>query len=335
MEVEADTHVIVARNVNGALSDGLWWLKAAGIKEDSRNGPVIVSPGPVMTEYLNPTERVLFSKARDANPFFHLMEALWMLAGRNDLAFVQQFNSKFDQFSDDGKTLHGAYGYRWRHWPGNPHWSDQLEQLVELLQGQPNTRQAVLTMWNPTTDLNVSKRDVPCNVTVFFDRRHNVLNMTVICRSNDVLWGAYGANVVHFSILQEYMAAKVGAKIGRYRQYSHNFHAYLKLPGYPSTDPVEIGEEDAYSEGVVTPFKLVQHSPNAFDTDLVRFMSDPMGDTIYHEPFFDKVAAPMYCAWYDRKNNLSDGSSAISCIAALDWHKACKEWIDRRGVKKK
>lgn len=327
-----DTHVIVARNVNSALHDALWWLKVAGVKEGSRNGPVLVSPGPVITEYLKPIERVLFSQTRDANPFFHLMEALWMIAGRNDLAWVQQFNSRFSEFSDDGTTLHAAYGHRWRHWKGNDRWEDQLNQLVNLMKREPNTRRAVLAMWDPTRDLNVDHRDLPCNVTVFFDRRNDELNMSVMCRSNDALWGAMGANAVHFSVLQEYLAAWLAVPVGRYRQFSHNFHAYLELKGYPSCDPVEIGEEDYYSDGTVKPVPLVQKSIEEFDLDLHRFMSDPLGDTFYREPFFDHVVAPMYASWQDRKTKKNDGRDAAQAIQG-DWGVACREWIDRRERK--
>src|SRR6185369_13562421 len=105
---------ITVHNVNQALMEGLHWLLAVGEKEDSRNGLVLVSPVPVMTTYLRPCQRVLFSPMRDANPFFHLMEALWMLAGRDDLAWPLYFNSKFGAYSDNGVTVHGAYGHRWR-----------------------------------------------------------------------------------------------------------------------------------------------------------------------------------------------------------------------------
>ena len=40
------------------------------------------------------------------------------------------------------------------------------------------------------------------------------LQMTVHCRSNDIIWGTYGANAVHFSILQEYVAARIGVDLG-------------------------------------------------------------------------------------------------------------------------
>jgi hypothetical protein len=38
--------------------------------------------------------------------------------------------------------------------------------------------------------------------------------MTVTNRSNDLCWGMLGANYVHFTILQEYLAARLGV-VGR------------------------------------------------------------------------------------------------------------------------
>ena len=85
---------IEVNNVNTAVAQGFQYLVNNGIKSDSRVGKVIVAPGPVCTAYSNPTQRVLFSERRDANPFFHLMESLWMLYGACDLAWPLKFNSR-------------------------------------------------------------------------------------------------------------------------------------------------------------------------------------------------------------------------------------------------
>ena len=102
----------------------------------SRNGAVIRYKRPVTIIYTRPTERVLFSPARDANPFFHLYEAVWMLAGRNDLKSMTNYVARFKDFSDDGETLHGAYGYRWRKYFGY----DQLDWIVDELKANPESR---------------------------------------------------------------------------------------------------------------------------------------------------------------------------------------------------
>ncbi len=328
------TQVITARNVNSALSDGLWYLKVAGVSETTRVGKVIVAPGPVIVEYQKPCERVLFSAARDANPYFHFFEALFFLAGRNDLAFLLQFNSRFHEFSDDGVTLHGSYGYRWRHWKSRQV-QDQLELLIGHLKRNPESRRAVLTMWNPELDLDTEVKDAPCNTACYFDCRGGVLNMTVCNRSNDLLWGLAGANAVHFSVLLEYMAAHIGIPIGVYRQFSNNFHAYTEMPGYPSIDPAVIGEDDRYVSGEVTPFPLVQ-DPTQFDLEIYKFMSDPSGDTLFKEPFFDVVASPMYASWKQHKlKNRKEALANAKAIEASDWRIVTINWLQRRYEKNK
>lgn len=221
-------YVIKARNVQQALPKALRTLDEVGYKRDSRNGPVLISPCPVTTIYEKPMERVLFWKERDANPFFHLYEALWMLAGRNDVAGVVRYAKQMAEYSDDGETLHGAYGYRWRNWFTTLRGPDQLTIIAETLRSNPDDRRCVLQMWDVSEDLGLAGKDFPCNLTATFQRDQNGrLDLTVFCRSNDIIWGCYGANAVHFSVLLDYMAAWVGCPVGVYRQVSVNWHAYL------------------------------------------------------------------------------------------------------------
>lgn len=330
------THIITANSVNEALSSALRYMEHCGIEESSRNGFVLVAPEPVITEYRNPMNRVVFSPLRNANPFFHLMEALWMLDGRNDLAWPMFFNKRFAEYSDDGEIIHGAYGYRWRNWFER----DQLKQIVEHLKLHPNSRRAVLTMWDGSADLGCSSKDVPCNTQVYFDLRQGDLNMTVCCRSNDLWWGAYGANVVHFSILQEYLAAWLAVPIGVYRQFSNNFHLYTEV--IAKEDLIKIAVDvDAHDNYSSVPGSCQPHSLRCWNTpmelwdhDLRMFLLDPYGDVNYQHNFFNDVAAPMYAAWYDRKNGTSSGILSAQAIGVPDWRVACVEWIVRADRKK-
>ena len=80
--------IIECENVNHALIAGINTLDQFGKRQGSRNGAVLVAPWPVITIIHDPEHRVLFNPRRDANPFFHLFESIWMLAGRNDVDFV-------------------------------------------------------------------------------------------------------------------------------------------------------------------------------------------------------------------------------------------------------
>ncbi|MGK3946522.1 thymidylate synthase, partial [Streptomyces caeruleatus] len=71
-----------------------------------------------------------------------MAEALWMLNGNNNLDYLLWFNSKFGEYSDDGETLHGAYGHRWRQYFGY----DQLEWIIDELTNNPASRRCVLQM---------------------------------------------------------------------------------------------------------------------------------------------------------------------------------------------
>jgi hypothetical protein len=325
-------HVISARNVNGAFAQGLEYLLHFGEVEASRNGKVLVAPSAVTTVYERPWERVLFSPLRDANPVFHLMEALWMLGGRRDVAFPAQFNKRFVDYSDDGVLFNAAYGYRWRSYFDR----DQLADIIGELRRSPESRRCVLGMWDPYADLGSSSRDIPCNTNVYFDRRHGKLNMTVCNRSNDIIWGAYGANVVHMSMMQEYIASALDCPMGVYRQVSNNYHAYTDV--YPVTKFQELANDALANDEYFFDRDGIFEEPHGnftnaarfdrWNADLLNFLNGNLRQCT--EEFFIGTAIPMYTAWVARKQKQSNGLSIAESIVAPDWRIACVDWILRR-----
>lgn len=328
--------VITARNVQSALFFGLELFKRTGETKDSRNGQVVVVPGPVTTHYTRPRERVLFWPQRDANPFFHFFESLWMLAGRNDVAFVSQFAKQMAEYSDDGQMMHGAYGYRWRHhfdFEGNSsELPDQLPLIAKRLRDDPNDRRCVLTMWDPISDLNAVSKDLPCNTHIYFSRSINgELDMTVCCRSNDMIWGGYGANAVHFSVLQEFMAAAIGCGVGNYWHISNNYHAYRTI-----YDPLV--QKFRKIQNVIDPYTslgpsipLVEAiSAEAWLEECANFCEGP--DSFkFKAPFFNYVARPLWNAHGAYKNKMYGiALKAANECQAPDWKLAAREWLERR-----
>jgi hypothetical protein len=322
---------ITVRNVNQAFSEVFWRLKAHNLKpEQTRNGPVLAFPEPVTTTYTAPEERVLFHSGRDANPIFHVLESIWILAGRRDVAFLQQFNSRIGNYSDDGITFNAAYGYRMRHHFG----CDQLVEIIKLLRREPTSRQAVVQLWDPA-DLTQITKDKACNTEIIFDARNlSGLNMTVFNRSNDIWWGAYGANAVHFSILQEFVAQAVKMRVGVYRQVSNNFHLYTELYDAQKyvDQPFSAEDYDYYSQHTVEPLPLmVDANYEQFLIDCETFCRDPFNmSREYKSPFITHVARPMAMVSRMRKTKESDGRYYAAQIRAEDWRTAVFEWIGRR-----
>ena len=329
---------IFVRNVHSALPEGIRLLKEVGIERPSRNGPVIVSPSPVMTVYSNPWEKVLFWSDRDANPFFHLMESIWMLAGQRDVEWLTQFNSRMKTFSDDGKTLNGAYGWRWRHQFG----FDQLDSICKLLTKAPSSRRAVLAMWDASADLIAfeegSSKDLPCNTHIYLGIVNGALDLTVMCRSNDAIWGAYGTNSVHFAILQEYLAAQLCVKVGSLYQFSNNFHAYLDV--FNKVERLSDCAKDPYRTSSLDPYKRKEvYSISLTPADTLNMAEDFVaGKNIVTTTFYD-VAILISAAWNCRKNydlayRTLERIPYDRLGRELDWKRACVEWLQRRELKK-
>ncbi len=350
--------VLRVRNVNHALPLGLTLLYDNGVARKSRAGNVIEYPEPVTTVYSRPRERVLFGYERNANPFFHFMEGLWMLDGRNDVKGVASYVKRMETYSDDGKILQGAYGHRWRNHFG----IDQLLSVIHKLQVSPKDRRVVLTMWDPTTDLGIGQRhskDLPCNTHIYFKIRDNHLLMTVCCRSNDIIWGAYGANVVHMSMLQEFVANALGVEVGNYTQISDSYHAYEDiytelLEKMPPVDvySFHIVYKNPYkSEEINASRKMVSIPHDEWLGQLNMFLQTAFNDpdhihrwyktyrgAVYLDSFLMHVATPIAESWalYKKyketktKEFLEQAIEKIGACVGDDWRIACREWLERK-----
>lgn len=346
-------YMFSVRNVEEALPVLLQHLDFAGVKEQSRNGEVLVLPTPICVEYRRPWERVLSNPVRDCNHFFHFFESLWMLAGRNDLEFVKHFSGQMKEYSDDGSTLNGAYGYRWRKWFG----VDQIEEVVQRLSRDKKDRRAVLQMWDGK-ELTSSSLDLCCNTAIYVRiNPQGKLTITVTNRSNDLIWGMTGANAVHMSFLQEYLAHAVGVPMGSYYQFSNNLHAYTwndKLTklrrDYSPNLYVECEERNLRP---VQPLMTREVGAKAWREDLSLFLelvdafiehpcssALPKGYPLFKHEFFGTVAWPIWKAWVSYKvgtgvERYVESIMELNSCQALDWRMACQEWLSRRHDKAK
>ena len=352
----------------------------------SRNGPVLAIQEPVIITFEKPNERVLFNQARDCNPFFHLFESLYMLSGGNLIKPLAYYAPQMKNYSDDGVTQNGAYGYRWIHAPGphNPNGLDTVDQLqliINHLKAKPDSRRAVLQMWNVEDDLLKmdTSKDICCNTSVMFSIRDTqgedesfapmpkCLDMTVINRSNDLVWGMLGANVVHFSFLQEYMAANLGVEVGVYNQMSNNLHIYTENnsgfkheewladetpdyysnPGTHTSKLQHFGMKEFMPGGIneipkgstITMPRIFERvplirDPAVFEAELPKFINNACNHdflAIYTEPFLNWVATPLLWSFELHKKREYDlALNALKICNADDWRIAATNWLMKR-----
>lgn len=333
------------KGVNEALELGMQLFMDGNFvsMRDSRNGSVLEANEPVATVYVDPTERVLLCNERDANPFFHLMESMWILAARYDVEFLNKFNSQMKEYSDDGIIFNAPYGYRLRnHFPDNHDCDmDQLQSVIDILKKDPDSRQAVAQIWD-TKDLEKNTKDKACNLSLVFYNRQGKLCLTVYNRSNDMIWGAYGANMVQFSIILEYVAAKLKLPIGTYTQVSNSLHVYttgkageifnrlkdkhsntqgeLYYPTIPERVLMNANQMDEFEHDLKYFFNLI----DGYASDItVKFKSD----------YFNDLIVPTFISHKAfKEGKYTEAIELAQNVVALDWRAAMTNWLCKRQL---
>lgn len=165
----------------------------------------------------NPRAGFIVSKSRALNPFFASAELAWILAGSNDLTFIERFNKTWRKFSDDGLTLHGAYGFRMKR---------QLDHIVQLFEEDPYTRQGVISIWNESDRASVKTKDRPCNTQLQFYRDfQGRLGLIVTVRSQDIVYG-FPYDTFVWTMLQKMVAMSLNWAVGKYRVNFGSLHIY-------------------------------------------------------------------------------------------------------------
>lgn len=323
------------RNASQALSEGLAMVEAHGAQRPSRNGPVIAMDEPVTVTYLRPDERVIFYPEREANPFFHLFECLWMMEGRRDVKPVAEYVPSMRNYSDDGRVFNAAYGYRWRQ-----HFRrDQIDWVINELRGEKagEDRRLHVGIWDPRHD-HLPSLDKPCNLGMTFRvRSDGALDMTVHNRSNDLVLGLAGANVVHMSFVHEVVARAAGLPLGRYHQVTNDLHMYTEAPATIAARDLAgtwAEETDPYARGWAAPFPVMEVDWATWQEDLATFMK--FGNVVgLRDRFFRRVCGPMLAAHrhYKTREGEERYTGAIEildqCLAS-DWAMAGREWMERR-----
>ncbi len=173
-----------------------------------------------------PQQRWVVSRRPSMNPAFAIAEIVWILRGRQDSAFLNFWNPQLPRFSGTGPQYDGAYGYRLRHRFA----IDQIERAYSALRSAPDSRQVVLQIWDPKTDLPdalgmPASSDIPCNICSLLKVRKGRLEWTQILRSNDLFLGV-PYNFVQFTSLQEILAGWLKLEAGTYVQFSDSLHVY-------------------------------------------------------------------------------------------------------------
>jgi thymidylate synthase len=171
--------------------------------------------GHTIIEVEDPTRTLAVGCGRGLSTKVAAIEALQLVAETMDENLLIKAAPQFAHFLDNGR-FHGAYGRRVH---------GQVHAVLQKLTEDRDTRQAVITIWDPALDNLRGKHDYPCTVTMGFEQVDDDLNLRVLMRSNDAVLGL-PYDVFAFSQLQCTLAHALSLRPGTYTHETWSLHLY-------------------------------------------------------------------------------------------------------------
>ena len=123
---------------------------------------------------------------------FMVREAWWIMDGRNSVDTITNYSKAISTFSNDGIHFDGAYG---------PRVVDQIRYIVDTLEKDPDSRQAVMTIWRPNPR---ESKDIPCTISVQWFIRNGKIYCIDNMRSSDI-WLGLPYDIFNFTMLTGYI----------------------------------------------------------------------------------------------------------------------------------
>jgi len=165
-------------------------------------------------------------------------ELLWFLKGDTNTQYLKDNGVKiWDEWADENGDLGPVYGYQWRNWPTpDGRHVDQVAEVVEQLQQNPNSRRIIINAWNVADlpDETISPQDnvknnkmalAPCHAFIQFYVADGKLSCQLYQRSADIFLGV-PFNIASYALMTMMLAQVCGLKAGDFVHTLGDAHLY-------------------------------------------------------------------------------------------------------------
>lgn len=196
-----------------------------GVRKEDRTGTGTISVfGHQMRFDLADGFPLLTTKKLHLRSIIH--ELLWFLKGDTNVSYLNDNGVRiWNEWADDNGELGRIYGYQWRSWTAPDQGNiDQIEQVIESIQHNPNSRRHIVSAWN-VGDLDKMALP-PCHILFQFYVADGKLSCQLYQRSADIFLGV-PFNIASYAILLRMMAQVTGLQPGEFIHTLGDAHIYL------------------------------------------------------------------------------------------------------------
>lgn len=165
-----------------------------------------------------------------------IYELLWLISGDTNIRYLHDHKvSIWDEWADANGDLGPVYGAQWRNW--NNEGIDQIQDVIDSIKGNPNSRRHIVTAWNPSVLPDEHEKDFsknvaagkaalpPCHAFFQFYVADGKLSCQLYQRSADVFLGV-PFNIASYSLLTMMMAQVCDLKPGDFVHTFGDVHIY-------------------------------------------------------------------------------------------------------------
>jgi thymidylate synthase len=153
-------------------------------------------------------------------------ELLWFLSGDSNIRYLKENGvSIWDEWADENGDLGPVYGVQWRSWPTpDGRKVDQIAQIMEQLQNNPDSRRIILSAWNVAEIDNMALP--PCHCLFQFYVAAGKLSCQLYQRSCDIFLGV-PFNIASYALLTHMLAQQADLNVGEFIWTGGDCHLYL------------------------------------------------------------------------------------------------------------
>ena len=152
-------------------------------------------------------------------------ELLWFIKGDTNISYLKENNvSIWNEWANEKGDLGPVYGKQWRRWESpDGRKLDQLNDVINQIKKNPNSRRMVVSAWNPS-DVG-SMALPPCHCLFQFYVSNNKLSCQLYQRSADIFLGV-PFNIASYSILTHMIANVCELQLGDFIHTLGDAHIY-------------------------------------------------------------------------------------------------------------
>lgn len=164
-----------------------------------------------------------------------IYELLWFLKGDTNIHYLTENGVRiWNEWADENGELVPIYGHQWRNW--NSEGIDQIQEIINTLKNNPDSRRMVVSAWNPSVMPDTSKsfsENVangkaalpPCHALFQFYVVDNKLSCQLYQRSADVFLGV-PFNIASYALLTMMIAQVCELQLGDFVHTFGDVHIY-------------------------------------------------------------------------------------------------------------